>query len=241
MPDAQPAKGVAQMFAYHRLLLVTPVLAATLCGCGAWDAWLQRNHQQPVETALHDGADDKSYRSHPETSPSEVFNENYDPYNGQHAPYSPQPRRFAPPPAPPAQNNETSSQLNQQNSQTDRSAADDPLIRTLRTPRVFSPDNVRGIYERIRGSQGEQPHSEPARREGPIALRQHPPSPTQPCGYNEPEVAAATAVRLGIPETEAGPLLHPGGLQLESLAGSLEPAVVQAGPSSYSHPMYADR
>jgi hypothetical protein len=240
MPDAQPAKGVAQMFAYHHLLLVTSVLAAALSGCGLRDAWLQRSHREPVEAALHVGAADGSYRSHPDSSPSEVFNENYDPYNGQYAPYSPQPRRFAPPPAPPAHNNETTSNLNQQNSQTDRSAADEQLIRTLKTPRIFSPDSVRGIYDRIRGSQGEQPHSEPIKREGPIALRHNPLSPTQPCGYDELEVAATSPVRLGIPETQDGPLLHPGRPQLQSLAEFLEPAVVQACPSCYKHPMYAD-
>lgn len=225
------------MLTCHRLLLITPVLAATLSGCGGWSAWVQRNHHEPVEMT-HREATDELYRSQPHSAPSEVFNENYDPYHGQLEPYGTQSRRFAPPPVPPAQNNETTSNLNRQNSQADPASADEQLIRTLKKPRIFSPESVRNIYDRIRGTPSEQPPSERIKRDGPIALRQNLPSPTQPCGYDE--LISAGPVRLGIPETEEGPLLHPVLPQLDGPAGSRLPAVVQAGPSSYSRPMYAD-
>jgi hypothetical protein len=222
------------MIACPRFLLFAPVLAATLSGCGVWDAWMQRGYDEPVQTARGDSSSEGD-RFVPGYSAPDVYNDDYDPYRGQYDPYGSQSRRFAPPPAPPAQNSDAS-----RLDQSGTAAADEPLIRTLKTPRIFSPDSVRGIYDRIRGSQSEQPASESARREGPIALRQKPPSPTQPCGYDELETSTAHPVRLGIPETEGGPLLGPALPQLDGPAFARPPAVVQAGPSAYSHPMFAD-
>lgn len=223
------------MNACTRFLLMAPVLAATLSGCGVWDAWMQRSYDEPAQTARSDFSLEAD-RYVPGNAAPEVYNEDYDPYAGQKDPYGSQFRRFAPPPAPPAQNSDATSSLDRSGS----SAAEEPLIRTLRTPRIFSPDNVRGIYDRLRGPQGEQPSSESTRREGPIALRQKPFSPTQPCGYDELETSTARPVRLGIPETDGGPLLQPALPNLDGPSGFRPSAVVQAGPSSYRHPMYAD-
>jgi hypothetical protein len=223
------------MIACPRFLLIAPVLTATLSGCGAWDAWMQRAYDEPPQTARDDSSSAND-RFVPGNSAPEFYNEDYDPYHGQHDPYGSQSRRFAPPPAPPAQNSDATSRLDPSRP----AAGDEPLIRTLRTPRIFSPDNVRGIYDRLRASQSDEPSAESTRREGPIALRQKLLSPTQHCGYDETEISTARPVRLGIPETEGGPLLHPVLPHLDGLAGLQPPAVVQAGPSSYSHPMYAE-
>src|SRR5690606_31553679 len=195
MPDAQPAKGVAPMIACHRFLLIVPVLATTLSGCGVWDAWMQHAYDEPVQTAEQHALSSAANGIHPGHSAPDTYNKNYDPYGGQYEPYESQSRRFAPPPAPPAENGETTSTLDRQDRPAAPGAADEKLIRTSRTPRFFSPDSVRNIYDRLRGSENDPPQAEPVKRDGPIALRQHSPSPTQPCGYNEAADAIAGPVR----------------------------------------------
>lgn len=228
------------MIACRRFLLVTPLLAATLSGCGVWDAWMQRAYDDPVQTAMEDEPSAVANGSQPGHSTPEVFNENYDPYNGQYEPYGSQLRRFAPPPAPPAKNSDGTSSLDRQRRRGDDGAADERLIRTSRKPRIFSPESVRSIYDRLRGSEEDPPQNEPVKRDGPIALRQHPASSTQACGYTRMQHGIAGPVRFGIPEAEGGPLLQPARPQLKAENGLPLPVVMQACPSSYKHPMHAD-
>lgn len=223
-----------------RFLLISLVLTTSLSGCGVWKVWVQRVHQEPVASAAQDDPSTQGYLIEPGHSAPEVYNENYDPYEGQYEPYGRQLQRFAPPPAPPAQENDVTSDLNRQSAPAGERSEDDRLIRTLKTPRIFSPESVRSIYDRFRKTESQSPPAGGDRPEGPIALRSSAMSPTQPCAYAQISPTISGPVQLGIPETAAGPLRQSDSLPVAACGRGQSPAVVQACPSAYRQPMFAD-
>lgn len=246
LPDAIPAKGVAQMFSRHRFwFLIAPVLVTTLSGCGVWDAWRYRMscHDQSIEAC-----NDETYL-YPEIQPGhstdpDQFNQNYAPYSEAPSEFAPT-ERIAPPPVPPS----SADQLTERDNRLPQSSeSEHRLIKTLKSPRIFAPDGVRSIYDRIRGVEveTEQPQTPPPT--GPIAQNHIQESPTRACLYDADADAHEGPVQLGLPEaldTTPQPWKRTPPQEIAHSEPSADiatrlPSVMQATPSSYKHPLLAD-
>lgn len=241
------------MICRSRLLLLAPVLLATLSGCGVWDAWKYRmGYQQPSRTAANYGySQGRGTTLQPgHSTDADEFNENYAPY--AQPPADGAADHIVPPPAPPARSDIPPANPNQPLIEQDvnlQNSADSEskLIKTLKTPKLFSPDGVRSIYDRFRNSEAEQA---PAidKPSGPIAQNRITPSPNRHCQYSDDEAhAAVSPVRLGLPETDVSPSSAEGDVLAPTTPSvrtvhdnTTRAAVMQASPSSYRHPLLAD-
>lgn len=207
----------------HRLqvLLIAPLMFGTFTGCSLWETW-----NRSLGTRQSSAA----------TVPGIRPGHSTDHYGGE-VPYAPEPhlQRIAPPPVPPSRSDIPPSRPDQpvieQEVRLPQEGSQSRFIKTLQTPRIFSPDGVRSIYDRIRGAAQEETPPKPS---GPIAQQRIVDPATQACTYRLPESEETNPVRLGLPETE----------DVESHSSSTEqrelPPVMQAGPSSYKHPLLAD-
>lgn len=234
------------------VLLVAPLLAATLSGCGLGEVWRQRTAEAPAQTAAEDGLPADAHRIAPGHSmdpPPEVFNRNYDPYGTGQA----RSGRFAPPPVPPARTGVAVPDPQQDLRAEDGTAADRPLIRTLKAPRIFSSEGVRGLYDRMRddqsrGSEDEAVETARPRPEGPIAMRMNRPDQTQARRFT-PSDMPGNPVDLGLPgagipvSPVAWPVSRqsaPGNEGNEQAGADRKPIIQQAWPSLYKRPLFAE-
>ena len=117
------------------------------------------------------------------------------------------------------------------------------LIKSLRPPKLFAPDGNRTIYDRLRGPEEEATKKPVAPRPtGPIARLPVREPTTQACQYSEVQERVVCPVKLGLPE----PILDEELTQVaERRDETLElpssgPAIMQATPSSFNHPLLAD-
>lgn len=218
------------------LLLLAPVLVVALSGCGVWDTWKYRTNFAPV-------AGDESMSDAPPVLPGhstdpDTYNEEYVPYDGEPTEAA-SPQRYAPPPAPPVQNEPTVSG-NESGPSPEADSEEEPLIKTLKAPRFFSPESVRSIYDRFRGSEADKPAR--AKLEGPIARRRISESPNRHCQYDASANGHTGPVQLGKPEAVDSSYVHapyPHANHLTRTVSS-HPVVMQACPSSFRHPLLAD-
>lgn len=246
-PDGQPANGVALMLTRHcRLMLAAAPLCLLPSGCGVWDAWVNRNSSSSCAATVAECPSGPTQRITPghSTGP-EKFDDEFAPFDVDEQ----SPTRIetlAPPPAPAIEPHveppapRPADKVHREIEPTP--AAEGKLIKTLKTPRIFSPDGVRSIYDRFRTPDEEGAVTAPPEKpQGPIAQIRTLPTPTHACQYSPSGDHQLSPVYLGSPESDVPPkwTSHP----LDG-TGSVEdrnqPVVTQAGPSAFRHPLLAD-
>ncbi len=106
----------------------------------------------------------------------------------------------------------------------------DGLIRGVGEPDRLSPFSVRSIYEKLRPRTTEPEQIE----DGPIANRGGPEATTRVVDFRNASDGRVVGqpVKLGLPETDD--------IEFSGFSSEYRPAVMQATPSSYRHPMLAD-